>query len=99
MRGARSADQGRASAAHDRRHIEQVIEMCMRHEDGVNLRTNVLQGGADSRWIGSDRLIRRDAPKIRARKIRINEERMSASFELKSIHAEIGNSNPTAACW
>src|SRR3954454_20343930 len=99
MRGARSADQARASAAHHRRHIEQVIEMCMRHEDGVDLGTDVLQAGADSRRIGSDRLIRRDAPKIRAREIGINEERMSAGFELKSIHPEIGDSNPTAACW
>ena len=99
MCGARSADQARASAAYYRRDIEQVIEMRVRHEDGVDARTNALQARAHSRWIGSDRLIRRDAPKIRAREIRIDEQRMSAGFELKPIHAKIGDPNSsTASC-
>jgi len=63
--------------------------MPVRHQNGVQLRLYMAHGIVDTRRVWLNARTQRDAPKIDARKIRIDKQCVAVGFELVPVCAEI----------
>ena len=61
----------------------------MRHQNGVHLRLYMAHRIVDTRRVWLNARTQRDAPKIDARKIRIDKQCVAVGFELVPVCAEI----------
>ena len=80
-------------SAHDFRHIEQVIEVGMGHENCVDIRTDMSQTVAHPVWIRFDPLVQRTSPESNPGEVGIDQQNVAAVLELKSVNSEISDAD------
>jgi hypothetical protein len=86
----------RPCSPHHHWHIEQMIEMSVSHQDRVDLRREMPHAIRHARNVRLNARTKRNAQKVYARKIRIDDQCMTLEFELVSICAEISHAHSVA---
>lgn len=89
----RSRHQMRAGATHDRRDVEQMIEMGMGGKDGIRMRPQMAQTFFHAGWLGGDGAVSCDRPETGAGEVWIDQEHMAARFELVTVDSEVSDPN------
>lgn len=87
----------RPCLCHNRRYVQQVIKMPVRHQDRVRPATaaggEMKQSIIDARWVWLNVRTKCYVQQVHAREVRIDQQGASSEFELVTVRAEISHAH------